>query len=110
MFAVDEGLRSVNGVEMTTFQRGAMERNTWLDVEAGTTGYSGSGCRDAGGRTFLRIEGMSGDFFFKPILDKEKKCKGIIIAGCGDDALDAIVKGLEFGRNVLDDQRCEIND
>ena len=107
MYAVDEGMRRVNGVKMKTFRRDAVEGDAWLNVEAGTTGFSGSGNRGGGGRTVLQIEKVSGDFLFKPILDKENKCKGIIIAGCGDDTLNSVLKSLCFCLEVLADQCCE---
>ena len=35
---------------------------------------------------------------------------GIVIAACGDDALNALVKALDFCRDALNDQRCEVDD
>ena len=41
MYAIDEGLKTVNGVEVDTFQRDVEDGNVCLEVEAGTTGYKG---------------------------------------------------------------------
>ena len=38
MYAIDEGLKAVNGVEVDTFQRDVEDGNVCLQVEAGTTG------------------------------------------------------------------------
>ncbi len=110
MFAIEESTKKVNGVEVATFQRGVVEGNAIMEAEAGTTGFKGSGCRKAGGRTFLQIDCLKGDMLFKPVFNDEKKCVGIIIAGSGDDALNAIVKTLGFCLAALVDQCTEVDD
>ena len=110
MFAIEENLKKVNDVEVDTFQRDVEDGNVCLQVEAGTTGYKGGCCRNAGGRTFLRIDCVSGDFCFAPITDEDKNCVGIVIAACGDDGLNALMKALDFCRDALNDQRCEVDD
>jgi len=109
MYSIEEKMRKINGVEVTTFQRDVAEGNTRLQVEAGTTGFKGSGCRLAGGRTFLRMDCLQGDFLFAPALTKDGKCAGILIAGCGDDALNAIVQSLGFCLEALVDQCAEVD-
>ena len=110
MYAIEEGLKKVNDVEVDTFQREVAEGHACLQVEAGTTGYKGGCCRNAGARTFLRIDCVSGDFFFSPITDDDGQKVGIVIAACGDDGLNAIMKALDFCRDALNDQRCEVDD
>ena len=110
MYAIEEGLKKVNGVEVDTFEREVVDGNTCLQVEAGTTGYKGGCCRDGGARTFLRIDCLSGDFYFAPVTDEEKKCVGFVVAACGDDGLNAVVKALYFCRQALNDQRCDVDD
>ncbi len=110
MYAIDERVKKVNGVEVETFRRFVEEGNAVLEAEAGTTGFKGGGCRAAGGRFFLCIGGVNGDFLFKPVLDKEEKCVGVIIAGSGDDALNAILKTLGFCLEALADQCAGAND
>ena len=110
MYAIEKGKQAINGVEVATFRRDVTTGDACLVAEAGTTGYSGSGCRKAGGRTFLRIGCVSGDFCFIPIEDKERRNIGIAIAACGDDALNAFLKSLGFCLEALADQCTEADD
>ena len=110
MYAIEESMKKINGVEVATFQRDVVEGNAILMAEAGTTGFKGSGCRKAGGRTFLQIGCVNGDMLFRPIFNNEKKCVGIIIAGSGDDALNAILKAMGFCLAALVDQCTEVDD
>ena len=110
MYAIDEGLKTINGVEVDTFQRDVEDGNVCLQVEAGTTGYKGGTCRTAGARTILRIDCECGDFYFSPITDDDGQKVGMVIAACGDDGLNAIMKALDFCRDALNDQRCEVDD
>ena len=110
MYAIEEGLQKVNGEYVETFEREVTCGNTELGVVAGTTGYKGGCCRNAGGRTYIGIDCVTGDFCFQPITDDEGKQVGIVIAACGDDGLNAIMKALDFCRDVLNDQRCEVDD
>jgi hypothetical protein len=107
MYAIEEGVKKVNDVEVETFQREVLDGHACLEVEAGTTGYKGGCSRSAGARTFLRIDCVTGDFFFGPITDEEKRNVGIVIAACGDDGLNAIMKALDFCRDALNDADWE---
>ena len=110
MYAIEEGLQKINGEMVETFSREVACGHTDLEVEAGTTGYKGGCCRDAGGRTYLSLLCLSGDFFFGPIKDDEGHIAGITIACCGDEGLNAIMKALEFCQQAINDQRCDVND
>ena len=110
MFAIYEGLARINGVPVETFEREVLNGNTALRVEAGTTGYKGGCSRDNGGRTYVCIDCLCGDFHFSPVTDDEKNVVGIEIAACGDDGLNAIMKALEFAQAVINDQRCDVDD
>ena len=111
MYAIEEGLKKVNDVEVDTFQREVVEGHACLEVEAGTTGYKGGCCRNAGGRTFIRIDCVTGDFCFQNFgVAVTLDVVGIVIAACGDDGLNAIMKALDFCRDALNDQRCEVDD
>lgn len=110
MYAIEESVKKINGVEVATFQRDVVEGNAILMAEAGTTGLTGSGCRKAGGRTILQIGCVNGDMLFRPVFNNEKKCVGIIIAGSGDDALNAILKAMGFCLAALVDQCTEVDD
>lgn len=110
MFAIEEGIQKINGETVETFSREIAEVNTGLLVEAGTTGYKGGICRDAGGRTYLSIVCQCGDFHFSPVKDDEGRQVGVVVACCGDAGLNAIVKALEFAQEALNDQRCDVDD
>lgn len=84
MFAIEEGLKKINGETVETFCREVVETNTELLVEAGTTGYKGGCCRDTGGRTFIGIVCECGDFHFGPVKNGDGQIIGVEIACCGD--------------------------
>ena len=109
MHAVDEGKVKINDRTVTTYGRAVLEEDTALHAMAGTTGYKG-GRRPAGGRTYIRLECFSGDFYFDPVLDDDGRVTGIEIACCGDAGLNAVMKALDFCRDALNDQRCEVDD
>lgn len=110
MYTIEEGLKKINDRVVETFARTVSEPDTELEVEAGTTGYKGSPCRKAGGRTYLRILCGNGDFYFEPVSNGNGDVAGIEIAASGDAGLNAIMKALAFAEQVLNDQRCEVDD
>ena len=110
MYAIEERGKKINGVMVDTFARKATSGATELDVETGTTGYRGGCSREAGGRTYLSIECYGGDFYFSPIQDDAGNNVGVTIACCGDDGMVAIAKALAFCKQVIDDQRIEMDD
>ena len=110
MYAIEEGLKKINGETVETFCREITETNTELFVEAGTTGYTGSDDRKGGGRTYISVASDCGDFLFSPVKDEKNRVVGVEIAACGDAGLDAIMKALEFAHQAIGDQRCEIDD
>ena len=109
MYPVSEGKIKVNDKLVNTYGRAALGKSTALHVVAGTTGYKGSNKREAGGRTYVKIECCCGDFFFNPVKDEDGTVTGIEIACCGDEGLNAIVKAVDFVRDVMNDQICEAN-
>lgn len=110
MFAVEKKHKRINDKIVETFERTIKGHCTELEVEAGTTGFKGTPCRKAGGRTYLRLLCWEGDFNFEPLVDDDGVAFGIEIACCGDAALDAIMKALIFTGDVLTDQCSEIDD
>ena len=110
MYAIEEGHKRINDKIVETFKRSVMEHHTELLVEAGTNGYKGTPCRKAGGRTYLSLLCLEGDFNFEPIVDDDGVVFGIKIACCGDAALDAVMKALDFARDAINDQRCDVDD
>ena len=110
MYAVSEGRIKINDRVVETYGRAVLGKETALHVVAGSTGYKGSNKREAGGRTYLRLDCCCGDFYFEPIVEEDGTVTGVEIACCGDEGLDAIMKALEFIRTVINDQRCEVDD
>ena len=98
MFAVEEKHKRINDKIVETFERSVMGHHTELLAEAGTTGYKGTPCRKAGGRTYLSLVCMEGDFHFEPVTSDDGA------------ALDAVMKALDFARDVINDQRCDVDD
>ena len=110
MYAIEEGLRKINGETVETFRREISEKDTGLLAEAGTTGYTGTPSRKAGGRTYLSVICECGDFHFCPVKDEKGRIIGMEVAACGDAGLDALMKALEFVHQAIGDQRCEVDD
>ena len=102
MYAIDTSNHTVNDKKVDTFLRTVLDGDTRLEVEAGTTGFSGACCRDAGSRTYLALLCRKGDFFFGPIKDDEGRTVGIRIACCGDEGLNAIMKSLAFAYHAIE--------
>ena len=55
MYAIDTSNHTVNDKKVDTFLRTVHDGDTHLEVEAGTTGFTGVCCRDAGSRTYLAL-------------------------------------------------------
>ena len=110
MFAITEGVAKINGKTVDTFEREISNGRTALEVEAGTTGFVGEDARDAGGRTYIGINCICGDFHFEPVKNDNGQLSGFKIACCGDDGLDSILKALSFALEALGDQVNGIDD
>ena len=110
MFAITEGVAKINGKTVDTFEREICNGRTALEVEAGTTGFVGEDARDAGGRTYIGINCICGDFHFEPVKNDNGQLSGFKIACCGDDGLDSILKALSFALEALGDQVNGIDD
>lgn len=109
MYAIKERKAWINTIPVKTFERETADANTSVRIEVGTTGYKG-GSRQRGGRTYLGLECLTGDFCFLPITNKQKKVVGIEIATCGDAGLNAVRKALEFAHATISDQCRNVND
>lgn len=104
MYAVNEGVAIVNDQEFTVFNRQVETEKGILDVTAGTTGFKG-GEREAGGRTYLSIEGCACiDMHADLKKDEDGDVTGIELAFCGDNELDALIRALLFAQKTLVDQ------
>ena len=107
MYAIEKGMKQINGVVVDTFIREGEEKLSEFKVEAGTTGYTGCAYRDGGGRTYLGLSCPEGDYFFHPVKDEDDRVVGIQIAACGDEGLNVIMKMLMFAYEALRDQIFE---
>ena len=76
MYAITEGVAKINGEIVDTFEREISDGRTALEVEAGTTGFVGEDCRNAGGRTYIGINCICGDFYFEPVKNDNGQISG----------------------------------
>ena len=106
MYAIEKGMKKVNGREVMTFARLIAEPQTEVAVEAGTTGYTGVESRGGGGRTYLRVLCAQGDICMEPITNAHGDMTGFVLAASGDAGMDAISKMLRFAGKAIDDKRC----
>ena len=103
MFAISEGMARINGQTINTFEREIAEKDTVMQVAAGTSTYKGEGTR-----TYVGFDCISGDFHFSPIKDKKDQIVGIEIASCGHAALKTMQKALAFALKLLDEESREV--
>lgn len=103
MFEIREGMKQVNDVVVDTFERDIMEGDTFMEAEAGTTGFCG-GNREEGGRAYVRISALNADFFARVTKDEKGRPDGLEIAVSGDDDIMALVKALWFAHRALIEQ------
>ena len=82
MFAVEEKHKRINDKIVETFERSVMGHHTELLAEAGTTGYKGTPCRKAGGRTYLSLVCMEGDFHFEPVTSDDGEIFDRLLRRC----------------------------
>lgn len=85
--------RRVNGVTVDTETACGPVGGARIRTEAGTTGLTGNPSRDGGGRTVLFLDCVAGDLLLAPVMTDDGRT-GMLLAGCGDDALIAIVEAL----------------
>ena len=104
MYAIQSAAKNINGERIDTFVRGISERDTLIEVEAGTNGYRG-GDRQSGSRCYLRIEALTrADFFARVRSDDTGKPLAVEVCFCGDDGLTALMKALSFASDAITDQ------
>ena len=98
MYAIREGVKSINCRFVKTIRREVAEDGTRLHAEAGTSGAF----------TYMSLICDSGNFHFDSITDDEGKVTGVGIVSCGESGLEAAVKALQFAVDVLNDQKYRI--
>ena len=108
MYAIEEGLKKINGAEVDTFRREVVDGHACLEVEAGTTGYMG-GDTGHGGRTYFRIEDTGGtDIQIHPL--GRYADEGFEVFLGGDCELETIIRALKFITKVLEEESKEVYD
>ena len=107
MFAITEGTRSIDGIDVPTYKREIISANI-LEVEAGTNGYQG-GDTGHGSRTYFRIENQGGtDIQVNPL--GRYGDEGFEVNLGGDCELETIIMALKFITKVLEDGAKEVYD
>ncbi len=104
MYETRKGTVSINYVPVPVYYRDAGPGRADLEVLAGTTGPSYCRDRSGGGRVCFSLERMKGDFCFFPLQDEQGEIKGFELAGCGDDAMNALIQALSFALDTLNRQ------
>ena len=95
MYAINKGMKRINGVKVDTFSRDVDVFNVSVKVEAGTTGFS----RFA--RGYVGISVKEGDIFARVKKDEEGTIRGIEIAVGGCAPLLALLESMEFATRAL---------
>ena len=110
MYAIEKNRLRINDVSLDVFGRKIADPAARVEVEAGTTGYTDCDSREGGGRTYFAVNCRKGDFLVSPLRNEKGRITGFEISGCGDAALDALFRALDFARKALDDRRYEVKD
>ena len=99
---INDGAAIVSNTIMPISTREIYRGNTVLRVTAGTNGFSGSGSK-----TFIRIEDIRGNDL-KAVLTDD--ATGIELLLIGESELEAIVEGLRFIAEEIEEQAATIKD
>lgn len=100
MYEIIQGSRMVDGIGVETYTR-EIPSASYLEVEAGTTGYRG-GDTGHGCRTYFRIKDLGGtDISINVIRDCDGDAEGFEVMLGGDCELDSIIRALKFITKVL---------
>lgn len=100
MYEIIQGSRIVDGIGVITYTR-EVNNASYLEVEAGTTGYMG-GDTGHGCRTYFRIKDLGGtDISINVIRDCDGDAEGFEVMLGGDCELDSIIRALKFITKVL---------
>ena len=107
MFAINEGIRVIDGHEVTTYTRDIINANI-LRVEAGTNGYHG-GESSYGCRAYFRIEDLGSTDIRVRSLGKYNHAGFEVVIG-GDSELETMITALKFITRALEDGAKEVRD
>ena len=100
MYRIDTGCKTINGKRVDTFIRGIVGKNSLMEAEAGTNGYCGEDSR-----VYLRLTVLNkADFYARVKTNEAGQPIAVEICFGGSDGISAILKVLEFAKQVLSDQ------
>ena len=100
MYRIDTGCKTINGERVDTFIRGIVGKNSLLEVEAGTNGYHGENSR-----AYLRVTTLSkADFYARVKTNEAGQPVSVELCFGGNDGVNAILRVLDFAKQVLSDQ------
>ena len=105
MFEVRRTSSNVQGESVNGYSRMVREEDISFLAEAGSTGLFGEEGRDSRSRSYVGLVCEAPDVFFDPVWNREGKTVGVLISGCGDSVLEALVAALEFVLTTLRDAR-----
>ena len=108
MFAITEGTRRINGIEIPTYKREVVSANI-LEVEAGTNGYQG-GDGGHGSRAYFRIKDLASTEMYVHVTRDKFGSEGFEVTLGGDCELETIITALKFITKVLEDGAKEVHD
>ena len=97
----NSGVKRVNYVDVFTKCKEVNTKEALLEVEVGSTGCTGCMIREGGSRTYLSIVNKKGDFLFRPVVDDLGQIIGVVIACCGNSAIQALNDSVQFCDNEL---------
>ena len=100
MYRIDTGCKTINGERVDTFIRGIVGRDSLLEAEAGTNGYL-----SANSRAYLRVTTLSkADFYARVKTNEAGQPVSVELCFGGNDGINAILRVLDFAKQVLSDQ------
>ena len=100
MYRIDTGCKTINGERVDTFIRGIVGRDSLLEAEAGTNGY-----HSENSRAYLRVTTLSkADFYARVKTNEAGQPVSVELCFGGSDGIRAILKVLDFAKQVLSDQ------
>ena len=100
MYAVKPDVAKTNGAKVKTLRGKAVNGNSDLRVQVGSTGFREDPDQDADVKGLVDIYCLSGDFRFLPVVDEASNYVGIRIVSSGNDELMSLIEALTFAACV----------
>ena len=100
MYRIDTGCKTINGERVDTFIRGIVGKNSLMEAEAGTNGNCGDDSR-----VYLRLTVLNkADFYARVKTNEAGQPVSVELCFGGNDGINAILRVLDFEKQVLSDQ------